>query len=143
MADRISPEKRSLNMSKIRGSNTKPEMLLRSELHKLGFRFRLHGKNLPGRPDIVLQKYGAVIFVNGCFWHRHEGCRNATTPKTNTEFWNTKFSETVERDKRCRKELEASGWRVETVWECEIKDNLKTCSRNLSRKIMAKKQNFQ
>ena len=88
--DRVSKEKRSWNMSQIKGSNTKPEIIVRSYLHKLGFRFRLHDKNLPGRPDVVLKKYNTVVFINGCYWHRH-GCKRTTTPKTNTEFWVNKF----------------------------------------------------
>jgi len=120
MADRISKERRSWNMSRIKGKDTKPELLLRSMLHKAGYRFRLHRKDLPGKPDIVLPKHRTVIFVNGCYWHRHEKCPNATTPKTRTEFWEAKFKDTVERDKRNVAELEALGWRVITAWECEL-----------------------
>ena len=120
MADRISPEHRSWNMSRIRGKNTKPEMILRSLLHRAGFRYRLHDKRLPGKPDLVLPKHKTAIFVNGCYWHRHEGCPRATTPKTNTAFWTKKFEETVERDARKKSELIESGWRVVTVWECEL-----------------------
>lgn len=107
-------------MSRIRGKDTKPEILLRSLLHRRGFRFRLHVPGLPGKPDIVLPRYRTVIFVHGCFWHRHEWCSNATMPKTRTEFWTKKFLKTVERDARKQAELEALGWQVLTVWECEL-----------------------
>ncbi|WP_223478074.1 very short patch repair endonuclease [Oricola indica] len=124
MADRISKAHRSWNMSRIRGKDTKPEKLLRSALHRAGFRFRLHSGNLPGKPDIVLPKYRTVIFVHGCYWHRHSGCRHATTPKSNIDFWNGKFAATVERDLRNVADLEAAGWRVLIVWECEIEADL-------------------
>ena len=120
MIDRISEERRSWNMSRIRSKNTSPELRLRSLLHGAGFRFRLHDPKLPGRPDIVLKKYRTVIFVHGCFWHRHPGCSNATTPGTRTEFWQAKFEGTVERDKRKAEELRALSWRVIIIWECEL-----------------------
>ena len=120
MADTISKERRSWNMSRIRGTNTKPEIFLRSLLHRSGYRFRLHDKNLPGKPDIVLPRYRTIIFVNGCYWHRHEGCSKATTPKTRTDFWSSKFNKTVERDRRKTEELVSLGWQVITVWECEL-----------------------
>jgi DNA mismatch endonuclease (patch repair protein) len=120
MVDRLSPEHRSWNMSRILGKDTSPERLLRSMLHKAGYRFRLHTAKLPGRPDIVLKKYATVIFVNGCYWHRHPRCKKATTPSTRTEFWQSKFQETVARDARKTTELVAHGWRVITVWECEL-----------------------
>lgn len=120
MVDRLTPERRSWNMSRIRGKDTGPERQLRSMLHRAGFRYRLHSAELPGRPDIVLKKFSTAIFVNGCYWHRHPGCRKATTPTTRTEFWQAKFSATVERDIRKTAELMAAGWRVLTVWECEI-----------------------
>lgn len=121
MTDKISQERRSWNMSRIRGKNTTPEVRLRKLLHAAGYRFRLHVRNLPGKPDIVLRKYKTAIFVHGCFWHRHEGCAGATMPKTRTEFWAAKFQETVQRDQRKREELEKAGWRVITVWECDLK----------------------
>lgn len=108
-------------MSRIKGRDTKPELWLRSLLHKAGFRFRLHGPNLPGRPDIVLPKHRTVIFVNGCFWHRHEGCRFTTMPSTRPEFWQNKFEGTINRDRRNRGLLEEAGWKVVTVWECDLK----------------------
>jgi DNA mismatch endonuclease (patch repair protein) len=120
MVDRISKERRSWNMSRIRGKDTKPERVLRSLLHWSGFRFRLHDPALPGRPDIVLKKYRAAIFVHGCYWHRHPGCPNATTPGTRQKFWKEKFDRTVERDRQKAAELTALGWRVVTVWECEL-----------------------
>lgn len=110
-------------MSRIRGKNTKPEIILRKLLHREGFRFRLHAPDLPGKPDIVLKKYRTVIFVHGCFWHRHPGCAGATTPKTRTDFWLEKFEKTVERDKRKQRELEREGWRVMVVWECDLKSD--------------------
>ncbi len=120
MVDRISKEHRSWNMSRIQGKNTKPELHLRSLLHRAGFRFRLHDSRLPGKPDIVLRRYRAAIFVNGCYWHRHEHCTKATMPKTRTDFWQEKFNKTVERDQRKCRELRQAGWHVITVWECEL-----------------------
>lgn len=122
MIDRISEEHRSWNMSRIRAKDTKPELEVRSLLHRLGFRFRLHRIDLPGTPDIVLSKYRAAVFVNGCFWHRHAGCKYAYTPKSNIDFWENKFSRTIERDKENISKLEASNWHVIIVWECEIAD---------------------
>ena len=121
MADVHTREQRSFNMSRIKGRDTKPEIRLRSLLHRAGYRFRLHANDLPGRPDIVMPKHRAVIFVNGCFWHRHEGCRFTTTPATRPEFWQNKFEGTTKRDERNRDLLEKSGWRVITVWECNLK----------------------
>lgn len=118
--DRVNPEKRSEIMSHIRGKNTKPELLVRSLLHRAGFRFCLHRKDLPGKPDIVLPKYKTVIFVHGCFWHRHPGCFKATNPKTNTEFWQEKFARNIVRDYEVSKKLEKSGWLVVVVWQCTI-----------------------
>lgn len=126
MTDRISQQRRSWNMSRIRGKDTAPERLVRSMLHKAGYRFRLHPPKLPGTPDIVLKKYSAVIFVNGCYWHRHSGCKKATTPSTRTAFWQAKFKATVDRDVRKAAELSAKGWRVITVWECELESRPQT-----------------
>ena len=109
-------------MRSIKGFDTKPELIVRSALHKRGFRFRLHVSSLPGRPDIVLHKYNVVINVNGCFWHRHPGCKYATTPATNVETWRQKFDANVERDKRNQQLLLASGWRTGVVWECSLKN---------------------
>ncbi len=110
-------------MSRIRGKDTKPELRVRSQLHRMGYRFRLHRKDLPGRPDIVLPKYDTVIFVHGCFWHRHKGCRFAYTPKTRVEFWETKFEQNVRRDKRNAAALWRGGWRVLKIWECEMESS--------------------
>ena len=109
-------------MSGIRGKDTKPEMIVRKALHAAGLRFRLHGKDLPGKPDLVLPKYRAIIFVHGCFWHRHEGCRFATTPATRPEFWDEKFRKNIERDEKSIKELLESGWRIGIIWECTTRD---------------------
>jgi DNA mismatch endonuclease (patch repair protein) len=108
-------------MAGIRGKNTRPEMLVRQFLHDRGFRYRLHMKNLPGSPDIVLPKWRVAILVHGCFWHRHEGCRYATTPTSNVERWQTKFAENVARDRRNIADLITAGWRVLVLWECKIK----------------------
>ena len=110
-------------MSRIRGQDTKPEIVVRKLLHAQGLRFRLHVKDLPRKPDIVLRKYKTVIMVNGCFWHRHQGCRFAYTPKSNEEFWMEKFRLNVERDARNLELLRSAGWRVELVWECETKSH--------------------
>jgi len=120
MVDHLSPEKRSWNMSRIRSSNTNPEKIVRSLVHRLGFRFRLNKNKLPGRPDIVLNKYNTVVFVNGCFWHRHKGCKDTTTPKSNTKFWKDKFKGNVERDKKNLKALKKMRWKTIIVWECEL-----------------------
>src|SRR5436305_2098230 len=108
-------------MSRIRGADTKPELLVRSALHRAGFRFRLRSRMLPGKPDIVLAKYRTVIFVHGCFWHRHAACKLAYTPKTRMEFWRAKFHGNVQRDRKNVVALTKRGWRVITVWQCEIK----------------------
>ena len=118
--DHLTPTRRRWNMSRIKSKNTTPEMRVRSMLHRAGYRFRLHVEHLPGKPDIVLPKYKTVIFVHGCFWHRHEGCSRATMPSTNQEYWKKKFKSNVERDKREQAELKKAGWRVIVVWECEI-----------------------
>ena len=115
-------EQRSRNMSAIKSKNTKPEIKVRKVLHSMGYRFRLHSKDLPGSPDIVLPKYKTVIFVHGCFWHRHENCKYASTPKTRQEFWEAKFRENINRDKLNQENLSSKGWKIIIVWECEIKD---------------------
>ena len=120
MTDHLTKTHRSWNMGRIRSRDTKPEMIVRSLLHRMGFRFRVNRKDLPGKPDIVLPKYRTVIFVHGCFWHRHKGCRLATMPGSNREFWEAKFKANQERDKRNRRELVEAGWRVIIVWECEL-----------------------
>ena len=123
MSDTLSQTQRSYNMSRIRGKNTKPEILVRKGLHARGFRFRLHNKKLPGCPDIVLPKYGVAIMVNGCFWHGHKGCRYATKPKSNMQFWELKIRRNMHRDEVTDAHLEALGWHVITIWECELRKN--------------------
>lgn len=122
MVDSLTAERRSWNMSRIRSRDTRPERALRSMLHRAGFRFRLHDRSLPGTPDIVMKKHRAVILVHGCYWHRHEGCRNATTPSTRTDFWQAKFSATVARDERNLEALAELGWNPIVVWECDVKN---------------------
>lgn len=112
---------RSYNMSRIKGKNTKPEELVRKYLFSQGFRYRKNDKRLPGSPDIVLPKYKTVIFVNGCFWHGHEGCKHFVWPKSNEEFWKNKIETNIARDKKKTQVLEELGWRVIVVWECELK----------------------
>ncbi len=107
-------------MSGIRGKDTKPELLVRTYLHARGFRYRLHSINLPGKPDLVFPKYRTVLFVHGCFWHRHENCKYAATPKTNSAFWIKKLSANRDRDRKNQSLLQALGWRVLTIWECEV-----------------------
>jgi len=120
MVDFLSPRERSERMSRIRGKDTRPELALRKVLHGLGFRYRLHGKNLPGKPDLVFPRYKTVVFVHGCFWHRHPGCSIATTPKSNTPFWVEKFEKNVARDANVTAQLEKQGWNVLVAWECEL-----------------------
>jgi DNA mismatch endonuclease (patch repair protein) len=123
MADVHEPEVRSYNMSQIQGKDTKPEMIVRKFLHSNGFRYRLHAKDLPGKPDLVFPKYNSVIFVHGCFWHAHENCKYFKIPKTRTEWWKEKLYGNRERDERNIKELEGEGWNVIVVWECELKSD--------------------
>ena len=113
---------RSKNMSAIKSKNTKPEIIVRKFLHSKGYRFRIHRKDLPGSPDIVLPKYKTVVFVHGCFWHRHEGCKYKTMPITRKEFWENKFNQNIKRDKNNFKELEKLNWKVFVIWECQIKN---------------------
>lgn len=120
--DTISLEHRSWNMSRIKSSDTKPETVVRSLLHKLGYRFRVHRKDLPGTPDIVLPKCKTVIFVHGCFWHRHSGCKYTYTPKSRTDFWEEKFRKNIERDQAAYAKLKTLNWKVFTVWGCETRD---------------------
>jgi DNA mismatch endonuclease (patch repair protein) len=122
MTDRISEARRSWNMSRIRGKDTKPEIAVRSMLHRLGYRFRLHRNDLPGRPDIVLPSRKTVILVHGCYWHRHPGCRYAYSPKSRVDFWEKKFAENTARDRRNMDELQSIGWRALVVWECELRE---------------------
>ncbi|POB00312.1 very short patch repair endonuclease [Chromobacterium sinusclupearum] len=120
MTDIVDTRTRSRMMSAIKGRDTAPEMVVKRFLHRFGFRFRLHKKQLPGRPDLVLPRWHAVIFVHGCFWHRHQGCKFATTPATRPDFWQRKFAANVQRDERQVRELKALGWKVAVIWECEV-----------------------
>lgn len=119
--DYISPEHRSWNMAQIKNKNTGIEVKVRQYLFAQGFRFRKNDKRYAGHPDVVLPKYHTVIFVNGCFWHHHPGCRYATIPKSNTDYWNAKFARNARNDQKHQAELEAEGWQVITIWECELK----------------------
>lgn len=123
MKDRLTKERRSWNMSRIRGKDTAPERVVRSLLHRMGLRFRLHGKGLPGRPDILLRKYRTVVFVHGCFWHRHKGCRNCTTPTNRREWWLEKLNGNAARDRLHSRALSKLGWKVIVIWECETKES--------------------
>lgn len=120
MADVLTPEQRRLNMSRIRGRDTAPELLLRKSLHAAGFRYRLHARELPGRPDMVFPRFRAAIFVHGCFWHGHD-CPMFKLPGTRQEFWSAKIVGNRQRDQRKASELEAAGWRILTVWECSLR----------------------
>lgn len=122
MGDRISQKHRSWNMSRITSRDTKPELAVRSMLHRLGLRFRIHRTDLPGSPDIVLPRHKTVVFVHGCFWHRHSRCRFAYTPKSRVKFWREKFERNIARDHEAQKLLRAIGWRVIVVWECELRN---------------------
>lgn len=122
MADYLARSQIHKVMSAIHSSSTKPELKLRRALWRLGFRYRVNDKRLPGSPDIVLPKYHTIIFVHGCFWHGHKDCRNATTPKTNTEFWTAKIARNQERDQKVWRQLEAKGWSIIIVWECQLKN---------------------
>lgn len=146
MADRLTPERRSWLMSRVRGRDTKPEWILRSALHRLGYRYRLRRADLPGKPDLVFASRRVVVFVHGCFWHRHPHCPKTTMPKSNVRFWKEKFRGNVERDQRHYRNLRESGWRVVVVWECEIyertvevvervADVLDSCSRGRKKRI--------
>jgi len=122
VADRFDPKKRSEIMSNVRNKGTWPEKKVRSILHRMGYRFSLRRKDLPGRPDIVLPKYDTVVFVHGCFWHGHEGCRRAARPETNSRFWKDKIEGNIKRDRENNTKLEELGWYVITIWQCELKD---------------------
>ena len=125
-------EARRRNMAAIRGKNTVPEQLLRSALFAAGLRFRLHVRSLPGSPDLVFKKFNAVVFVHGCFWHRHIGCRFTAVPKNNAEFWREKFAANQRRDELCQQRLRDQGWRVAVVWECAIRSSPQDIARELT-----------
>jgi DNA mismatch endonuclease (patch repair protein) len=135
MTDTISQKHRSWNMSRIRSKDTEPEMIVRSALHRMGFRFRLHAQDLPGKPDIVLPKFKTVIFVHGCFWHHHPRCKYAYSPKTRVAFWKRKFHDNVRNDRRVKQLLAKLGWRVSVVWECRV--NKPGCTTSIVRAIQA------
>ena len=145
MPDILTKSQRHQCMSHIRGKNTKPEILVRKGLHARGFRFRLHNKKLPGSPDLVLTKYGVAIMVNGCFWHGHKGCRYAIKPKSNVGFWETKIARNKHRDEVTAAHLEALGWTVITIWECELRtsyqldDRLNTLTEEIRRAYETKR----
>lgn len=140
MADNHSKETRSYNMSRVKGKNTKPELLVRKFLFSKGFRFRLHDKNLPGKPDIILPKYKTIVFINGCFWHGHENCTYAAIPKTRTEWWHAKISNNICRDQSAQDKLRGEGWQVIVIWGCDLKlkQRVKTLE-ELSNKITSSK----
>ncbi|WJO24163.1 very short patch repair endonuclease [Pseudomonas soli] len=121
MADRLSSQKRSWNMSRIKSRDTTPELAVRKVLYGMGYRYRLHSTAVPGKPDIVLKRFRAAIFVHGCFWHRHPGCKFAYVPKSRVEFWKKKFEANVRRDETVKKQLSDLGWKSLTIWECETK----------------------
>ncbi len=131
MADKLSREKRSWNMSRIRGKDTEIEIKVRKYLFSQGFRFRKNVADMPGKPDIILPKYKTVIFMHGCYWHRHTGCKNCTTPNTNREFWLKKFEKNIQNDSKHQQELEAAGWKVLILWECEIENDFERLMDNL------------
>ncbi len=138
MVDVHDKKTRSYNMSRIKGKNTKPEMLVRKFLFAQGFRYQLNVKNLPGKPDIVLPKYKTVIFVNGCFWHGHKGCKYFVLPKTRTEWWLNKIKDTQKRDREAEIELNTLGWKVINIWTCELKQGrTETLNKLLNRLIKA------
>ena len=132
--DRVSKKKRSKIMRSIKSEHTKPEKAIRSSLYKRGYRFRLHLSDLPGTPDIVLRKYGVVIFVNGCFWHQH-GCNRTSMPKSNSEFWKKKFDNNKKRDIKNKRLLEDLGWEVVVAWECDIVNNIEKVVNGIERKL--------
>lgn len=136
MADVHDKKTRSYNMSRIRAKDTKPELLVRKFLFENGFRYRLHQKKLPGKPDLTLRKHNTVIFVNGCFWHGHQGCKYFVIPKTRTEWWKAKIQATAEKDLKNYEELRRQGWKVIVIWECELKgEKRRETLKNLITKI--------
>lgn len=130
--DKVSKATRSSMMSAVKGKDTKPERMVRSAVHRAGFRYALHKKDLPGRPDLALTKYRIAVFVHGCFWHGHD-CPRGRRPTSNTQFWDKKLSDNISRDQRHRKELSSQGWRVITIWECQIESDLIKLLRILTR----------
>ena len=135
MTDKLSTEKRSWNMSRIKSVDTKPELLIRKAFYKLGYRYRLHKKDLPGKPDIAITKLKLAIFVNGCFWHRHEGCNEASRPKTNSLFWENKINANINRDQKNYSALLKLDWKVLVIWECEVSKNLEKNTQLINEKL--------
>lgn len=135
MADIVSKEQRSWNMGQIKGKDTKIEVAVRKWLFANGYRFRKNDKRYPGKPDVVLPKFHTVIFINGCFWHRHEGCKYAYTPKSRVAFWTEKFNKNVENDKKNIQKLEDAGWNVEILWECELNKHFETKMMELDERL--------
>ena len=133
MTDHLNKTERSWNMSRIKGIDTKPEMKVRRLLYSMGYRYRLHKNNLPGKPDIIIEKYKLIIQVHGCYWHRHQNCKLAYNPKSRVEFWQKKFDDNVSRDNKVKRELLSLGYSVYTIWECETRDTqqLSNCIRNI------------
>jgi len=139
MVDNLTPEKRSWVMSRVKSKNTKPELIVRSLLHGMGYRFTVNGplnRKLPGHPDIVLPKYRTVVFVNGCFWHQHRGCKGATMPTTRRKYWQRKLEANMARDKKSKSALVRAGWRVCVIWECVVTSRPKIVARLLKRVII-------
>lgn len=136
MSDRLTPERRSWNMSRIKGKDTKIEVEVRKYLFSKGYRFRKNDRRYSGTPDIVLPKYHVVIFIHGCFWHRHEGCKDATTPKTRTEFWLQKLDKNVKNDQIKQEQLKELGWRVIVIWECELKKDFQGTMDRLEQQLV-------
>ncbi|APL95570.1 DNA mismatch endonuclease Vsr [Sphingobium indicum] len=137
MVDIVDAATRSRMMAGIRGKDTGPEVTLRRAMHARGFRYRLHVRSMPGRPDLVFPRYKAVVFVHGCFWHRHEGCRYATSPATRSEFWAEKFATNLARDRNNEERLRAAGWRIAVVWECALKRSIDEVVEQLSRWLLS------
>lgn len=132
--DRLTPERRSWNMSRVRSNDTQPELAVRSVLHRMGYRFSLRRKDLPGKPDIVLPKHRLIVFVHGCFWHQHRNCRDGRVPKSRRTYWSAKLMANVKRDARSIKALRLAGWRTLSVWECQTVDT-KSLARKLERTL--------
>jgi DNA mismatch endonuclease (patch repair protein) len=139
MTDHVTKEKRSWLMSQVKGKNTTPELIVRKYLHKNGLRYSLHKKDLPGKPDIVLSKYRTTIFVNGCFWHGHEGCKKARLPKTRTEWWERKMASNKQKDKKNKTALKREGWNVIVIWQCKLQKNPSVILRRLLNQIARSK----
>lgn len=139
MADKLTAQRRSWNMSRIRSRDTAPEKIVRSLLHSLGFRFRLHHSGLPGKPDLVLRRYNTVIFIHGCFWHQHPGCIDCSKPSSNSQYWSAKLARNVERDKQNKARLIKAGWNIILIWECETK-RLDILEKRLLKKLVSLKR---